>query len=85
MSLQREGSDSECSFLSGAVAVGNAMNPRAIDLYGAGTGQIVRGDLLCGGNESRLVECSIRSMCAHDEDAGLICQDKGERDSKYSY
>ncbi len=61
------------------------MNPRAIDLYGEGIGQIVSGDLLCGGNESRLAECSIMSTCFHDEDAGLICQDKGERDTKYSY
>ena len=66
--------------LVGAKAVESvaSMPPRAIDLYGQGTGTIFLDDLECSGNESNLFECIRKSNCQHDEDAGLVCQNDGE-------
>ena len=42
-----------------------------------GTGQIVLDDLLCTGNESRLIDCPHKGLgnhnCDHSEDAGVRC------------
>ena len=61
-----------------AVTSEGSRPPRAVDLYGRGTGTIFLDDLECSGNESNLFECIRKSNCQHDEDAGLVCQNDGE-------
>ena len=54
----------------------------AIELTGTsvadGTGQIVLDNLLCAGNESRLVDCPHGGIgihdCVHSQDAGVRCR-----------
>lgn len=57
--------------LPGAIAVGGAR-------YGQGTGPIFLDDILCRGNETRIVDCRSDGIavhnCGHSEDAGAICK-----------
>lgn len=48
--------------------------------YGKGEGRILLDDLLCGGNEPNLLECTtildsplFSGNCDHSEDAGVKC------------
>ena len=43
--------------------------------FGAGTGLIFMDDVVCIGNETRLVNCfhTTRHDCGHSEDASVTC------------
>ena len=51
------------------------MYPTYSASYGEGRGAIIRGNVQCRGNESRLVDCPSgdTSDCTHSEDAGVMC------------
>ena len=49
--------------------------PRTRAFFGAGTGQILLGNVRCTGTEARLEDCTAFTMhnCSHREDAGVTC------------
>ena len=65
------------SYSAGAIARTNAF-------FGQGTGPIWLDDLLCSGNERRLVDCPVSTggigmvdFCnGHADDAGVTCQER---------
>ena len=57
------------------IAAGRA---RSFAFFGRGTGPILLDDVMCTGNERRLVDCPFISNhnCMHSEDAGVVCPGK---------
>ena len=59
-----------CNHVIGAIP-----QPQAI--FGQGTGPIFIDNVVCDGNELRLLDCASSALAAHDcthfEDAGVIC------------
>ena len=57
---------------------GNAHQALSNAFFGAGTGPIHLDNLMCVGNETRLIDCPHNGVgiedCSHFEDAGVICQ-----------
>jgi len=68
-----EDGDVACRML-GFVA---AIDVKKRAFYGEGAGSIVLDDLLCGGGENSLLDCSNAGTnvhnCQHSEDAGVMC------------
>ena len=60
-----------CACTTGAISTG-------VDRFGIGDGLILLDNLLCTGNENRLLECPANDPglhnCQHNEDSGVICQ-----------
>jgi deleted-in-malignant-brain-tumors protein 1 len=56
---------------AGAQARGNAA-------FGQGVGDIFLDNVVCDGNELRLIDCASNPLaahnCLHSEDAGVVCQ-----------
>ena len=46
--------------------------------FGEGRGEIVRDDVACAGDETRLIDCAASTThnCAHYEDASVTCASK---------
>ncbi|KFU97393.1 Deleted in malignant brain tumors 1 protein, partial [Pterocles gutturalis] len=57
---------------------GDAVSARTDAFFGEGTGNILLDNVVCGGDESSLEQCSHRGLgthdCYHKEDAGVICE-----------
>ena len=51
--------------------------------FGQGVGEIFLDNVVCDGNELRLIDCSSNPLAAHDclhsEDAGVVCQPSSSR------
>ena len=51
---------------------------RANAAFGQGVGDIFLDNVVCDGNELRLIDCSSNPLaahnCFHSEDAGVVCQ-----------
>lgn len=51
---------------------------RANAAFGQGVGDIFLDNVVCDGNELRLIDCSSNPLaahnCLHTEDAGVVCQ-----------
>ena len=51
--------------------------PRTQAVYGQGTGPIIMDNVVCNGQELRLLDCASNALAAHDcthfQDAGVVC------------
>ena len=52
--------------------------PRTNGAFGQGVGDIFLDNVVCDGNELRLVDCASNPLaahnCQHNQDAGVVCQ-----------
>ena len=52
--------------------------PRSSAAFGEGVGDIFLDNVICNGNELRILDCSSNPLaahnCLHSEDAGVVCQ-----------
>lgn len=59
-----------------------AVSTPGTETFGEGQGAIQMDDVLCQGDENRLIDCSHRTSfehnCAHTEDAGVTCRRVGK-------
>ena len=58
--------------------------PRTNGAFGQGTGDIFLDNVVCDGNELRLVDCASNPLaahnCQHSQDAGVACQPATSRE-----
>ena len=67
-------------YLSGA-------QPRINGAFGQGVGDIFLDNVVCDGNELRLVDCASNPLaahnCQHTQDAGVVCQPAISREDSH--
>ena len=61
--------------------------PRTQAVYGQGTGPIFIDNVVCNGQELRLLDCASNALAAHDcthfQDAGVVCMPMISRKHTY--
>ena len=62
---------------------------RARAAFGQGIGDIFLDNVVCDGNELRLIDCASNPLaahnCLHSEDAGVVCQPAPSRKAVCTY